>query len=1073
MPPPPPAQIVPAESTVNPARVRRRREPSPLEQIPAWRELVPVMDPALTTEPSPGLEALLGGLNPDQLRAVTHGDGPLLVVAGAGTGKTQVITRRIAWLIATRRVKPSEILALTFTDKAAEEMAVRVDQLVPYGYTDTAISTFHAFGDRLIRDHALELGLPTDVRVLSRAEVVIFMREHLFEFELDAYRPLGDPTRFLAALATLFSRCKDEDISPAEYHAHADRVAAEAQRVGDAAAAATDEVSNVARDAAEAAAEEARRQTELARAYARYQDLMAANGCIDFGDQVALALRLVRGSAAARTAIAGRFKYILVDEFQDTNRAQAELVALLSEAHRNVTVVGDDDQAIYAFRGAAVDNILAFQDRYAGARTVVLRRNYRSLAPVLDAAYRLIRFNDPDRLEVRAGVVKRLRPERSSRVPPPVRLEVFASGSEEADWVAAEIGRRVAAGAAPRDHAILVRTNGHADPILRALNMAGVPWRFSGTSGLYARPEIRMLLAFLRVVADLDSSVDLYALAASEAYALGGEDLTAIVNMARRRNRSVWAVLDELERQPGILRVAAETRATVQRLVGDLRGYAEMAHERPAGELLYRFLRASGLLSRLAGTDTPGAEQALQNIARFFEIVRAQSALLADDRAIFVARHLGTLIEAGDDPPTAELDPDADAVAVLTVHKAKGLEFPVVFLPGLVAGRFPLIGRGETLPVPAGIGRGVPSTAESALAEERRLCYVAMTRARDELILSHAADYGGARARRVSPFVLEALDLPTAAGVPGAGARGSTPLERLAAFEVSAALPTAPDGPIAEPLSLSFYQIDDYLTCPLKFKFAHVLRVPLAPHHAIIYGAALHKAVQLFHNRHARGHVMSEAELDEAFQAAWTNEGFVSREHEEARLEAGRAALRRFRAAQLAPDAVIPTYVEREFSFTLEGDRVRGRWDRVDIESAGEGSALPAPAPSAPPSADVIAPTLELLGPERVTITDYKSSDVRDPAKARKRARESLQLQIYAMGYEAMTGRLPDAVALHFLESGLIGRVAVDQKRLAGARTRIARAAAGMRARDYTPTPDTMACTYCAFRDICPSSIAR
>ena len=169
-----------------------------------------------------GLEALLGGLNPDQLRAVTHGEGPLLVVAGAGTGKTQVITRRIAWLIATRRARPSEILALTFTDKAAEEMAVRVDQLVPYGYTDTAIATFHAFGDGLIREYALELGLPTDVRVLSRAEVVIFLREHLFEFELDAYRPLGDPTRFLAALATLFSRCKDEDIAPADYAAYAE-----------------------------------------------------------------------------------------------------------------------------------------------------------------------------------------------------------------------------------------------------------------------------------------------------------------------------------------------------------------------------------------------------------------------------------------------------------------------------------------------------------------------------------------------------------------------------------------------------------------------------------------------------------------------------------------------------------------------------------------------------------------------------------------------------------------------------------------------------------------------------------
>jgi DNA helicase-2/ATP-dependent DNA helicase PcrA len=407
----------------------------------------------------------------------------------------------------------------------------------------------------------------------------------------------------------------------------------------------------------------------------------------------------------------------------------------------------------------------------------------------------------------------------------------------------------------------------------------------------------------------------------------------------------------------------------------------------------------------------------------------------------------------------------------MTVHKAKGLEFPVVYLPGLVAGRFPLSGRGDTLALPAGLGRGEPVTPESALAEERRLCYVAMTRARDELVLSHAADYGGARARRVSPFVLEALDLPAASGVPGAGARISSPEERLAAFDVPVAGPPAPLGPITEPLSLSFYQIDDYLTCPLKYKYAHVLRVPLAPHHAIVYGSALHKAVQLFHNRHARGVVMTEDELIEAFEAAWSNEGFVSRDHEEARLDAGRAALRRFRAAQLAPDAVIPTYVEREFSFALGGDRIRGRWDRVDIEPL-EGGAQERVADEFEPMADVIAPTLGMLGPERVTITDYKSSDVRDPAKARLRARESLQLQIYAMAYEAMTGRLPDAVALHFLESGLVGRVEIDPKRLAKARARIAKAAAGIRARDYTATPEYLACTYCAFREICPSSVA-
>ena len=273
-------------------------------------------------------------------------------------------------------------------------------------------------------------------------------------------------------------------------------------------------------------------------------------------------------------------------------------------------------------------------------------------------------------------------------------------------------------------------------------------------------------------------------------------------------------------------------------------------------------------------------------------------------------------------------------------------------------------------------------------------------------------------------------------------------------------------------MSLSFYQVDDYLTCPLKYKYAHVLRVPLAPHHAIVYGAALHKAVQLFHHRHARGHVMSETELDEVFDSAWSNEGFMSRDHEEARLTAGRAALRRFRLAQLQPDAVIPTYVEREFSFTLGGDRLRGRWDRVDVVPLDEAGSAATEASTAP-TADVVSPTLGILGPERVTITDYKSSDVRDPVKARQRARESLQLQIYAMGYEAMTGRLPDAVAMHFLESGLVGEVEVDPKRLAKARDRIAEAAAGMRARDYRPKPDYVACGYCAFRDICPASIAR
>jgi DNA helicase-2/ATP-dependent DNA helicase PcrA len=368
------------------------------------------------------------------------------------------------------------------------------------------------------------------------------------------------------------------------------------------------------------------------------------------------------------------------------------------------------------------------------------------------------------------------------------------------------------------------------------------------------------------------------------------------------------------------------------------------------------------------------------------------------------------------------------------------------------------------------------------LQEERRLFYVAMTRARDELIMSHAAESPTGRARRVSQFVTEALDLPTA-GFGGDSFPSTThvtgPLQRIARADAPVEPPEAERLPIDGPLTLSHSALDDYLTCPLRYKYSQVVRVPTTPHHSMVYGAALHQAVQEFHRSQARGRPLTEPELIAVFEKAWSNEGFVSREHEGARLEAGRDALRRFRDSQLQPEAVIPAWVEREFAFAMGGDRIRGRFDRVDIvplavasAELGSGARDVADAPTLL-RADVVEPMLELLGPEEVTITDYKTSDVRDPAVARQRARDSLQLQIYAMAYEAMTGRLPDAVQLHFLDSGLVGRAEGDPRRLEKARARIAAAAAGIRARDYTARPGALSCTYCPFRDICPSSVAR
>ena len=504
--------------------------PSP-NQIPFFEELVaPPRAPArphLRIQPP-----LLADLTPRQRKAVTHGEGPLLIVAGAGTGKTTVITRRIAWLIAEKRAKPSEILALTFTDRAALEMTERVDRLVPYGFTDTVISTFHAWGDRLLRDHAMEAGLSDRSTVLSRAEQVIFLREHLFDLPLDRYRPLGDPTRIPARAGDPHQPGAGRGRLPAEYRALA-------ERLGAAVAAAPDDA---------ALAETAGQQAELAACYAAYEELMRRTDRIDFGDQVGLALRLLREHPAILEAERQRYRYILVDEFQDTNHAQFELVKLLAGSpSANLTVVGDDDQSIYRFRGAALSNILGFREAFPSAPSVVLTDNFRSRQSILDAAYRLIRHNDPDRLEAREGLDKRLvaraHGRRHGSAEAGIELLAFDTGSDEADAVAERIAASLRGGEAAGDHAILVRTNRDADPILRSLNMARVPWRFAGTAGLYRQPEVRLLVSFLRAVNDPEDSVSCYDLATSETFGLDPRDVTLAFNAASRRRTSLESAL--------------------------------------------------------------------------------------------------------------------------------------------------------------------------------------------------------------------------------------------------------------------------------------------------------------------------------------------------------------------------------------------------------------------------------------------------------------------------------------------------------------------------------------------------
>ena len=957
-------------------------------------------------------------LTEQQRSAVNHETGPLLIVAGAGTGKTYVIIHRIAHLIKSKAARPEEILALTFTEKAASEMSERVDVMLPYGFANVEISTFHAFGDRMLREFALELGLNPDFQVLSQAEQVIFFREHLFEFPLKHYRPLGDPTRFIQAMLNVISRAKDEDVSPDRYEQYLGELKKKGQEEN-------------------LPAEDAEKQAEIAGTYKKYQSLLAESGKADFGDQMSLCLKLFRSKPSILYKVRRRYRFILVDEFQDTNYAQFQLVRLLGGEEANITVVGDDDQSIYKFRGAAISNILNFMKIYPHARQVILTENFRSTQRILDTAYRLISHNNPDRLEVRNKIDKHLTAQTEGEFP--VEHLHCDTLSTEADRVAGMIRDAVDNGPSGfSDFAILIRANADADPFLRAMNMKDIPWRFTGNRGLYSRPEVKLLISFLRVVSDPEDSISLYHLASSELYELiSMEDLNYCLNLAHTRHVSLYSILKQLNEPESMKEISADSKVTLNKVVQDIQRYQQESRDHITGNVLYQFINDSNYLKRLTQHESVENSIKIKNIANFFDVIWSFAQVAREDRVVHFVPYLSLLIEAGDDPGQAEADPDLDAVQVMTVHKAKGLEWPVVFMVSLLHNKFPHTRRRDPIELPGDLVNEELPEGDYHLQEERRLFYVGMTRAKKQLYFTSAADYGGVRKRKVSQFVLEALDHPQVDEV-NVKARAEERIHRFAPVKQSVVENPAP---IAESsiLNLSHYQVDDYLTCPLKYKYVHILRLPFF-HHTIVYGKAVHAAVETYFRYKINEMPVTLEMLNKAYKEAWRNIGFLSREHEERRYEAGLAAIQRFYSSE-QKNPVTPKFVEEPFSFLLEMNRMSGRWDRIDEREEG------------------------------IVIVDFKTSAVFQQDAADKRARESLQLSIYTMAYEQICGCRPRMLELHFLETGLIGRVDVTEKLLQKAREKILKAAEGIRRRDYTAIPSYMACQYCAYSGICPSAV--
>ncbi|MBN1621240.1 MAG: UvrD-helicase domain-containing protein [Endomicrobiales bacterium] len=979
---------------------------------------------------------ILVDLNTYQKQAVRHDKGPLLIIAGAGTGKTSVITRRIAYLIATKKARPSEILALTFTDKAATEMEERVDILVPYGFNDVWLSTFHAFGDRILRENAFEIGLSPDYHLLTQAEAAVFFYENLFNFQLKHYRPLGNPTQFIRAMINVFSRAKDEDIKPDDYLFCAQKALKKAVSPKE--------------------TEEAEKQIEVANAYKTYEELKRRNNYLDFGDQVVLALDLLRQKPAILEKYQKKFKYILVDEFQDTNYAQFELVKLLSATHKNITVVGDDDQSIYKFRGACLSNILGFKEVYPDCREIVLRENYRSTQIILNSAYKLIKHNNPERLEVRNNINKEL---ESSRLKgEDVKHLHFDTLSTETDELSKIIKEKVSSGRYSwRDIAILVRSNDSVIPFLKSLNMLDIPWSFSGNQGLYKREEIRLLLAFLRLMANPNDSVSLHYLALSQLYEFDPVDLSLINHVASYYKRSLFDVMKtavtNAKKYSELENMSDETISGIKKLLNDLNEYYRIAQKARTGELLYLFLKKTRILDRLYNsTSFKDAEEA-QNIAKFFRIIDNFGKVAKYDRVNGFVEHIDSLLALGDDPSIAEPEFDIDAVNVLTYHKAKGLEFPVVFMVSLVEDRFPSRNKKEPIELPTELIKDVLPTGDYHVQEERRLFYVGMTRAKDELYFTSARDYGGKRAKKISRFVIEALDKPQAdesfykSGI-------KEKLERFAPCDTKSELRLILPGKKGV-LKLSPYAIDDYLTCPLKYKYVHVMRVPILRHHTLVFGEVIHRVLREYYRAKKENKKFGTEDLIKIYKMFWSSAGFLSREHEEERFRNGREILLKY-FRQQEKIGIIPLSVEEDFKFLLGKDiRVVGRWDRLDERLNAKSVAKK-------------SGKKEQSG-ERV-IVDFKTTTrIKDQKTADREIKQSIQLIIYALGHKMKYGKLPDSLELHFLESNIVASFKPTSEMIEDIKDKIVTVAAGIKQMRFSARPTYMACQYCAYSNICPA----
>jgi DNA helicase-2/ATP-dependent DNA helicase PcrA len=631
-------------------------------------------------------ETYLADLNPAQREAVLHTEGPVLVVAGAGSGKTRVLTRRIAHLLGAVGVKPPEILAITFTNKAAGEMRERVGDLVGPPARAAWVMTFHSACGRILRREAQRLGYRANFTIYDQADQIRLVKRCLEELE-------RDPKRFTPrGIHSQISNAKNALVGPADY---TERVASFYDQT-------------------------------VAEVYDLYQKRLFASNAVDFDDMLFLTVDVLERFPEAREKWQEAFRYVLVDEYQDTNHAQYRLLQLLAEKHRNVFAVGDPDQSIYGFRGADIRNVLEFEHDFPGSYTIALEQNYRSTQHILDAANGVIRHN-------RERKEKNLWSELGDG--DPVRVIEVEDEHAEARYVAAEIALAVEEGFNGSDVAVFYRTNAQSRVLEDVLVRQGIAYQVIGGPRFYERAEIKDLIGYLQVLDNPYDAVSLIRIATRPRRGIGDSTLARLQTWADQREISLWEATAEAE----MAGVGAAPQRALKSFRGTIESLMSASQELEVPELIEEVLARSGYMESLEAERTIEAQGRIENLQELVSVAREWREQ-AQDTTLSAFLQEVSLYSDQD-----AIRGDGSLVTLMTLHNAKGLEFRAVYLIGMEEGIFP----------------HSRSIEEQGIEEERRLCYVGMTRARERLTLLHASSrmlYGGRNHNLPSRFLDELPD---------------------------------------------------------------------------------------------------------------------------------------------------------------------------------------------------------------------------------------------------------------------------------------------------------------------------